>query len=167
MISLQLMFFASIMLSTHGTVQQQSVPSMNSWNSPSFSRPSQFGQMPSNDQLGWQQWQSQSAAQPQQGVSGPVAKRRLLDLFSLFNKRAQIGGGQAEPLLPVQTRSFEAIRENNCYFSPIQCFWEERKRRSVPMGVDEEMMAVWKSCENWRICDMPWDGHFACFYPKK
>uniref|UniRef100_A0A915MCF8 Uncharacterized protein n=2 Tax=Meloidogyne incognita group TaxID=654580 RepID=A0A915MCF8_MELJA len=59
-------------------------------------------------------------------------KRHLFSLYSILNdKRSDsnfLGGFDA---LSVNTRSLEGIR-NNCYFSPIQCYYmEERKRRSV------------------------------------
>ncbi|KAF7634506.1 hypothetical protein Mgra_00006077, partial [Meloidogyne graminicola] len=61
-----------------------------------------------------------------------IEKRRLFSLYSILNNKRSdsnfIGGFEA---LPVNTRSLEGIR-NNCYFSPIQCYYmDERKRRSV------------------------------------
>ncbi|CAK5090914.1 unnamed protein product [Meloidogyne enterolobii] len=59
-------------------------------------------------------------------------KRHLFSLYSILNNKRSdsnfLGGFDA---LSVNTRSLEGIR-NNCYFSPIQCYYmEERKRRSV------------------------------------
>ncbi|KAL7080715.1 hypothetical protein ACQ4LE_000368 [Meloidogyne hapla] len=69
---------------------------------------------------------------PQGLIPKEMEKRRLFSLYSILNNKRSdsdfLGGFDA---LPVNTRSLEGIR-NNCYFSPIQCYYmDERKRRSV------------------------------------
>uniref|UniRef100_A0A914GQC7 Uncharacterized protein n=1 Tax=Globodera rostochiensis TaxID=31243 RepID=A0A914GQC7_GLORO len=55
--------------------------------------------------------------------------RMINALATILNKRAEFGPNDA---FRVRLRSLDQMGNTNCYFSPVQCyFFEERKRRSA------------------------------------